>query len=127
MDKGDKGRTATAAAEAAAALSGLSGFLLAASGEVESADVDGSREPLMCVLAFTCGDDWALLHGSPSGVTQLACAADGSAEVITPSRANNCLTTPNLKKHSWIRVVFRRLPLIIKLAVAAAARVAFLS
>ena len=75
MDKGDKGRTATAAAEAAAALSGLSGFLLAASGEVESADVDGSREPLMCVLAFTCGDDWALLHGSPSGVTQLACAA----------------------------------------------------
>ena len=73
--QGDKGRTATAAAEAAPALSGLSGFLIAASGEVESADVDGSREPLMCVLAFTCGDDWALLHGSPSGVTQLACAA----------------------------------------------------
>jgi B9 domain-containing protein 1 len=86
--QGDKGRTATAAAEAAAALSGLSGFLIAASGEVESADVDGSREPLMCVLAFTCGDDWALLHGSPSGVTQLACAAAPTLDLTSRVQRN---------------------------------------
>lgn len=84
----DKRAGQAAAGAETSAVNDLSGFLLSVSGEVESADVSGSGEPLMCVLAFTHGADWALLQGSPGGVTQLGCAAAPTLDVASRVQRN---------------------------------------
>jgi len=48
-------------------------FKLVLNGAIESANMGtGSKSPLMCVFAVTCGPDWTMTSGAPKGITQLA-------------------------------------------------------